>query len=580
VKAITLQLCFLAILFSTFLTRRAPATDAPPISHWFVDSLVKVFPGDEVLRSQLAKPEFSGARNSHVSVQWVLRSHQRVEDISVEVVGFGGGGGNAIAAEVRAVGYVVVSSNTYTTPPSEILHPAPALFPDVLLEKFPITLDPDKTQAVWITLSVPSGAKPGDYHGQLVLRVGGVEKARDAFALRVAAATVPAQQTLKVTNWFYLSDRQLRSQYDVQQLTEDWWTVLGNIGRVMAEHRQNMISTPLTGFYFSKLALIGAHAGPNGLEYDFTNFDRWVGTFQRAGLIGSIEGAHVLRREENPDDPAHLKVDVYVLEDGKVALKALPADDPRAEAGLRPMLMALRQHLQEKGWLGIYYQHILDEVGEKEMPVYQRYAAIVHGSMPGIRTMDAVDARRNLDIYEESCDVWVPVLGSFDNLVPRLHQHVKNGGEVWFYTCGFCPTDKYANRFIDNALIKTRLMQWFNFRYDLPGFLHWGGNYWSPNPVLDTQPLLGESWETAIFPSGDGFIVYPDKEHKSILSSIRLEAMQESIEDYELLRVLENKDPNAAQALAERAIRGFTDYVRDPAEFRKIHGELLEDLSE
>ena len=151
----------------------------------------------------------------------------------------------------------------YTTPPSEILHPAPALFPDVLLEKFPITLDPDKTQAVWITLSVPSGAKPGDYHGQLVLRVGGVEKARDAFALRVAAATVPAQQTLKVTNWFYLSDRQLRSQYDVQQLTEDWWTVLGNIGRVMAEHRQNMISTPLTGFYFSKLALIGAHAGPD-----------------------------------------------------------------------------------------------------------------------------------------------------------------------------------------------------------------------------------------------------------------------------------------------------------------------------
>jgi hypothetical protein len=129
-----------------------------------------------------------------------------------------------------------------------------------------------------------------------------------------------------------------------------------------------MISTPLTGFYFSKLALIGDHVGPNGLEYDFTNFDRWVDTFQKAGLIGSIEGSHVLRREDNPDDPAHLKVDVYVLEDGQAMLRALPADDPRAEAGLRPMLSALRQHLQEKGWLGIYYQHILDEVGDKEMP--------------------------------------------------------------------------------------------------------------------------------------------------------------------------------------------------------------------
>jgi len=574
-KPAFLRAFLIAIWFFTQLNIAAAA--APEVSHWFVDSLIKVFPEDGALRNRLAHPDFLAARNSHVSIQWVLHSQRKVENVTVDVAGFGGPA-NAIAAQVRAVGYVVVSSNTYDTPPSEIIHPAPALFPDVLLEKFPITLDPDKTQAMWITLSIPADAKPGEYSGRLGLKVGGVEKAHDEFKLRVAAAQVPKQQTLKVTNWFYLSDRQLRGQYGVQQLTEDWWRVLANLGRVMAEHRQNMISTPLTGFYFSKLALIGAHAGESGIEYDFANFDRWVDTFQKAGLIGSIEGSHVLRREDDPDSPAHLKVDIYVLEEGKAVLKELPADDPRAEAGLRPMLVALRRHLQEKGWMGIYYQHILDEVGEKEMPVYQKYAAIVHESMPGIRTMDAVDARRDLNIYEKSCDVWVPVLASFDELVPRLHQHAQNGGEVWFYTCLF-PSGEYANRFIDYALIKSRLLQWFNFRYDLTGFLHWGGNYWSPQPVLDTQPLLGESWETSIIPPGDAFIVYPDKEHKSILSSIRLEAMRESIEDYELLRVLEKQDANAAQALARKAIPGFTTYVRDPAEFRRIHQQLLEELS-
>jgi hypothetical protein len=578
VKASICRTLIFAILVSILLAPGARGVDAPATSHWFVDSLTKVFPEDAALKNQLVKADFLGARNSHVSVQWVLRTRQRVADASVEVTGFQGSGGNSITAQVRAVGYVVVSSNTYKTPSSEIIHPAPALFPDVLLEKFPITLEPDKTQAIWITLSIPSEAKPGEYRGQLVLKAGGAERARNPFTLRVASATVPTQQTLKVTNWFYLSDRQLRGTYGVQQLTEEWWTLLGNLGRVMAEHRQNMISTPLTGFYFSKLALIGAHVSGDGLEYDFTNFDRWVDTFQKAGLIGSIEGSHVLRREDDPDAPASLKVDVYVIEDGKAALKELPADDPRAEAGLRPMLVALRRHLEEKGWMGIYYQHILDEVGEKEMPAYQKYAAIVHEAMPGIRTMDAVDARRNLDIYEKSCDVWVPVLASFDDLVPRLHQHVKNGGEVWFYTCLF-PTGKYANRFIDFALVKTRLLQWFNFRYDLTGFLHWGGNYWSPQPVLDTQPLLGESWATGIIPPGDAFIVYPDKEHKSILSSIRLEAMRESIEDYELLRVLEKRDPAAARALAGKAIRTFTDYVRAPAEFRQLHSQLLEETS-
>jgi hypothetical protein len=150
----------------------------------------------------------------------------------------------------------------------------------------------------------------------------------------------------------------------------------------MAEHRQDMISTPLTGFYFSKLALISAQATPNGIEYDFANFDRWVETFQRAGLIGSIEGSHVLRREEDPDDPAPLKVDAHLLEDGKAVLKALPADNPQAQTALRPMLVALRRHLQQKGWLDFYYQHVLDEVDDKEMPLYREYAALVHEAMP------------------------------------------------------------------------------------------------------------------------------------------------------------------------------------------------------
>ena len=100
----------------------------------------------------------------------------------------------------------------------------------------------------------------------------------------------------------------------------------------------------------------------------------------------------------------------------------------------------------------------------------------------------------------------MPVLGSFDRLVPRLLQHARNGGEVWFYTC-LVPTDHYANRFIDYALIKTRLLPWFDFRFNLTGYLHWGGNYWSPAPMTDTQAVLGESWASGILPAGDGFIL-------------------------------------------------------------------------
>ncbi len=557
----------------------ARAANQTPPEHWYVDSLVKVFPEDTSAQNHLAVASFVGARNGHLSIQLALRAHRRMEKVTASVEGLEKTADRGIAWQIREVGYVVVVFNTKETPPSELIHRAPALFPDVLLENFPITLEPNKTQSLWVTLSIPADAMPGEYRAQLVVQEAGTEVVRAPFTLRIVKATVPPKQTLKVTNWFYLSDRQLRGLYGVKQLSEDWWTLLANIGRVLADHHQNMIVTPLTGFYFSKIALIDARPGQSGLEYDFSNFDRWVETFQKAGVIGYIEGSHVLRREEDPDDPEPLKVDVYVLENGKSVLKGLAPDDPRAEEGLRSMLASLHQHLKEKGWLDIYYQHVLDEVDDREMATYQKYASLVQTAMPGVRTMDAVHARRNLDLFEKSCDVWVPVLGSFDDLVPRLHRHVQDGGQAWFYTCLF-PTGKYANRFIDFSLVKTRLLQWFNFCYDLPGFLHWGGNYWSPEPMNDTQPAIGSGWASSLLPSGDAFITYPDPQHKSICSSIRLEAMREGIEDYELLRELEKKHPGAGQAIAGKMIRSFTDYVRDPHEFRILQEQMLKELSQ
>jgi chemotaxis methyl-accepting protein methylase len=93
----------------------------------------------------------------------------------------------------------------------------------------------------------------------------------------------------------------------------------------------------------------------------------------------------------------------------------------------------------------------------------------------------------------------------------------------------------------------------------------------------DTQPVIDNN--TELLPPGDAFIVYPDAAHKSVFSSIRLETMLEGIEDYELLCALKAKNPSEADRLAKAAIASFTDYVRDPAAFRKLQHELLEAMS-
>jgi len=174
------------------------------------------------------------------------------------------------------------------------------------------------------------------------------------------------------------------------------------------------------------------------------------------------------------------------------------------------------------------------------------------------------------------CDVWVPQLGQFDGQMDLIGNRVRSGSEVWFYTCLF-PTQRYLNRMIDYPLLKVRLLHWLNFRYGLAGYLHWGGNYWTPEPVNDTQPVIDAN--TELLPAGDAFIVYPDAERKSVFSSIRLEAMREGIEDYELLKLLKARNAGEAERLARAAIGSFTEYVREPAAFRRIQKSLLKALS-
>jgi hypothetical protein len=171
----------------------------------------------------------------------------------------------------------------------------------------------------------------------------------------------------------------------------------------------------------------------------------------------------------------------------------------------------------------------------------------------------------------------VPQLGKFDEGFEAIRAHVKKGGQAWFYTCLY-PQGRHLNRFIDYPLLKTRLLHWFNYRYDFTGFLHWGGNYWASDPFGNTEPALEDGKE--VLPAGDAFITYPWREKNSIHSSIRLETMREGIEDYELLRAVAVKNPETARQLAGKAIPDVTSYIRDVAAFRKLQAELYDALDQ
>ena len=145
---------------------------------------------------------------------------------------------------------------------------------------------------------------------------------------------------------------------------------------------------------------------------------------------------------------------------------------------------------------------------------------------------------------------------------------------MWFYTC--CgPTGTYANRFIDYPLLKVRYLHWLNFHYGATGYLHWGYNWWDTlSPYTQTQVTYSSR---LAYPAGDQAIVYPTPDG-GLYDSMRWEAVRAGIEDYELLMMLEEKDPKKARRISASLIRGFNDYDMDIARFRAARLRLLRTL--
>ena len=537
----------------------SPLACAATVSFWPVDALVKVFPDQVQDTNRAGQETWLVPRNGHASVQFAIRSAAPIKNLNAQVTCSGD-----LQCEVRHVGYVPVSSNPPDTPTDEVLRPAPAFFPDPLFETFPYTLPPNRTDAIWVTVYAPASAKPGTYRGELAIQAGTARVAAGSFQVQVADAAVPARQTLRVTNWFNTSPEHFANFYTLSGSADDdrYWTLLANIAAVMAAHRQNVILTPV-------MELTTPRVEGTNLTYDFSRLDRWVETFEKAG-IPIIEGGHLLSRVSGYQTP--IRVPAYVIENGKPVVAKLTADDPRAEAYLHSYLSALYAHLQARGWTKRYLQHIHDEPHGDERPIYNRFAKLIRGELPGVPTVDAVSLDQDLSFFAEVADIWVPVLGSFDNQMDKIRAHTSAGGQAWFYTCIF-PQGRYLNRFTDLPLIKTRLLHWLNFRYGFSGFLHWGGNYWSREPFDNVQPVINDG--LTLLPAGDNAIVYPWPEKYSVHSSIRLEAMREGIEDYELLVALSEHDPDKARQLAAEAIPHFTDYIRDVPAFRKLQRRLL-----
>ena len=143
--------------------------------------------------------------------------------------------------------------------------------------------------------------------------------------------------------------------------------------------------------------------------------------------------------------------------------------------------------------------------------------------------------------------------------------------ERWWYGC-ISPRAPYPTYHIDDTWLSARLIGWMQAQYDVVGNLYWATDVYAQHSQ-DGYQSLEEYYEGSAvrYPNvnGDGFLFYPGKKYgiEGPLGSMRLEAIRDGYEEYEILYEIKQRYVEADKNL--------TDYELD---YEKFVGSLTESL--
>ena len=537
-----------------------------PFTVWPVDPLEKVFRDSKTPATAAQVLSIACARNEYESAQLAVTAAEDLREMTLEVSGLEGEGGARLPAECfgwHFVGFIPLTKNTPDTVAAELIRQAPFDAPDPLLEEQRVSLEAGQTLPVWITVHVPQDTPPALYRGRVTVKASR-GNAELPIELRVFSFTVPDERHLLVTQWFNFPD--VGRTHGVKPGSEEYWALLERYARNMAEHRQNVFNAPWDQIKVTRQA-------DHRLSFDYSNFDRYVETFLRAGVKNRIEILHVGNAERGWGTPIVLStVNATDAPTGKTVVLS-------PEEGLAPLLADLQKHLAARGWLEPAMIHVADEPALNNRDSWRHASQFVHRAAPGLRRIDAIEGTG----FETDLEVLVPKLSHLRNWFDDFKRAQGSGRELWYYICCH-PTGFYPNRFLDFSLTKVRLLHWLNWRFGVSGYLHWGLTYWGKEPFGTPSPDL---------PPGDTHVLYPGK--TGPLSSIRWETERDSLEDYEYLWLLTERMKEAQKRLgpaaarfepARRAdefacnlVRDFDDFTHDPAEFHRKRLELAQEIT-
>ena len=164
---------------------------------------------------------------------------------------------------------------------------------------------------------------------------------------------------------------------------------------------------------------------------------------------------------------------------------------------------------------------------------------------------------------------WDTVYGTFKE---RMAEKRAAGQGVWWFI-SWDVEAPYINYYMQTDGVAQRILFWQQFDNDVQGFLYNFTNFWITGDAY-TLNITNSSYPDA---HGESILIYPGNKYglDTPVGSLRLEAMRDGIEDYQIFYMLENlKGEGAADKYIDMMTTGMVTYNTSDSDYLEARREL------
>lgn len=161
-------------------------------------------------------------------------------------------------------------------------------------------------------------------------------------------------------------------------------------------------------------------------------------------------------------------------------------------------------------------------------------------------------------------DIWVVLPFQYEAHKANIQKARDKGDSIWTYNC--LVQDGYSPKWLlDYSLINYRIHPGFiNYSQDVDGFLFWTIDNWKS--VKDPWISMDVHADGVVW-NGDGMLFYPGDDvglYDSYVPSIRVKAIRDGLEDYELCKAIEAMGKKSVATSCSNAVgASFSQWTQD-----------------